>query len=253
MTEMRARIKQLLPHLFLIDDAGEGTCYLLCGSERALLIDTANGQENLKEIVEKLTHLPVTVINTHGHCDHIYGNVYFEKAYLHARDLPLMEAHFGFFKEYMDEHHLSPCPVQTIEIGDTLDLGDLTVEIVDLKGHTPGSIGILDKKDRILFSGDGCNNHLWMQLDESLSMAELEETLVLLKQQHAEDFDFILTGHARDLAPKAMLDKLMKGVRELREGKTEKDLPYNYFGGQCLQHPLSDIPGECIVYWESKL
>ena len=59
MAEMRARIKQLLPHLFLIDDAGEGTCYLLCGSERALLIDTANGQENLKEIVEKLTHLPV--------------------------------------------------------------------------------------------------------------------------------------------------------------------------------------------------
>ena len=45
MTEMRARIKQLLPHLFLIDDAGDSTCYLLCGSERALLIDTANGRK----------------------------------------------------------------------------------------------------------------------------------------------------------------------------------------------------------------
>ena len=58
----RAVIKQLLPHLYLIDDAGESTCYLICGQEKAMLIDTANGMEDLHAIVRTLTDLPLTDI-----------------------------------------------------------------------------------------------------------------------------------------------------------------------------------------------
>ena len=48
MAEQRAKIKQLLPHLWLIDDAGESTCYLIEGKTHAMLIDTANGEEDLR-------------------------------------------------------------------------------------------------------------------------------------------------------------------------------------------------------------
>ena len=67
----RANIVRINEDIILIDDAGDSTCYLVMGKERALLIDTANGQENLMEIVGELTTLPVTVVNTHGHIDHI--------------------------------------------------------------------------------------------------------------------------------------------------------------------------------------
>ena len=90
----RANIVRINEDIILIDDAGDSTCYLVTGKERALLIDTANGQENLGEIVGELTELPVTVVNTHGHIDHIYGNVFFEEAWMHPADFRLHDEHF---------------------------------------------------------------------------------------------------------------------------------------------------------------
>lgn len=86
MESKRMNIHQLDPNLWLLDDAGESTCYLIQGTERALLLDTVNGQENLHDIVRTLTDLPLVVVNTHGHGDHIGGNVFFEEAWLHPAD-----------------------------------------------------------------------------------------------------------------------------------------------------------------------
>ena len=106
MAEQRAIIHQLLPHLYLIDDAGESTCYLIEGKTHAMLIDTVNGQENLRAIVEKLTTLPVIVVNTHGHGDHILGNVYFDEAWMHPADFQLAERFMGYAKEELEKKAL---------------------------------------------------------------------------------------------------------------------------------------------------
>ena len=57
----------------------ETHCYLLCGTEKAVFIDTGLGVGNIREIVDSLTSLPVTVMTTHVHWDHIGGHRYFEK------------------------------------------------------------------------------------------------------------------------------------------------------------------------------
>ena len=54
----------------------ETHCYLLCGTKRALLIDTGLGVANIKEVVDKLTMLPIFVVTTHVHWDHIGGHQY---------------------------------------------------------------------------------------------------------------------------------------------------------------------------------
>ena len=244
----RAKITQLRPNVYLIDDAGESTCYLITGSERALLVDTANGYEDLHEIVRSLTELPVIVVNTHGHGDHILGNVYFDEAWLHPADHALYDMFFGYAKEEMEKHNLRPCPVKPLEVGQIFDLGDVQLEVVDLKGHTAGSIGLLDKAGRIIYTGDGLNTHLWMQLDHSLPMATMLETFRALKKQHGCDFDYIAHGHAKDLRGKEILDWMIQGCEEIVDGRTENDQPYHYFGDVCRQHPISNTPGEVIVY-----
>ena len=249
----RAAITRIRPHVYLIDDAGESTCYLILGSERALLIDTVNGMEDLRAIVRSLTDLPVTVVNTHGHCDHIYGNVYFDEAWLHPADRPIAREHFAMFREEMDRRGLTPCPFRALEIGQVFDLGGVRLEVVDLQGHTPGSVGLLDRDARLLYSGDGVNTHLWMQLEHSLSIAALQRMLLALKAQHGADFDYILTGHAKDVRGAEVVDWLLAGCDELLSGRREKDQPYRYFGGECRQHPITDTPGEVIVYSEEKL
>lgn len=249
----RAKITTIRPNVHLIDDAGESTCYLVCGSQRALLIDTVNGMEDLRAVTRSLTDLPVTVVNTHGHCDHIYGNVYFDEAWLHPADLPVAKEHFAMFAEEMATRSLTPCPFRALEIGQIFDLGGVQLEVVDLKGHTPGSIGLLDKDARILYTGDGLNTHLWMQLGHSLPIAAMLDTFRKLREKHGADFDHVAHGHARELRGKEILDWMIQGCEDLLAGQTDKDTDYHYFGGVCRQHPISDTPGEVIVYNEDKI
>ena len=248
----RAKITQLRPNVYLIDDAGESTCYLITGSERALLVDSVNGYENLADVTRSLTDLPVTVVNTHGHGDHILGNVYFDEAWLHPADFALHDTFFGYAKEEMDKHGLKPCPLKALEIGQFFDLGGVQLEVVDLKGHTAGSIGLLDKAARIIYTGDGLNTHLWMQLDHSLPISTMLDTFRKLKAEHGADFDHVAHGHAKELRGKEILDWMIQGCEDILAGRTDKDMDYHYFGGVCRQHPISDTPGEVIVYNEGK-
>ena len=56
----------------------ETHCYLLCGTTSAVLIDTGLGIANIKKVIDSLTALPITVITTHIHWDHIGGHRYFD-------------------------------------------------------------------------------------------------------------------------------------------------------------------------------
>ncbi len=64
----------------------QGLCYLLCGGEKALLIDTCFGYRGFAETVKSLTGLPVVVANTHAHLDHIGGNHFFDELWYHEAD-----------------------------------------------------------------------------------------------------------------------------------------------------------------------
>ena len=248
----RANIIQIRPNVYLIDDAGDSTCYLITGREYALLVDSVNGYEDLKAITKTLTDLPVIVVNTHGHGDHIYGNVYFEEAWLHPADFALYDQFFGYAKDIMEQNNLKPCPVKALEIGQIFDLGGVQLEVVDLSGHTAGSIGLLDKDARIIYTGDGLNTHLWMQLDHSLPISTMLETFRKLKAEHGQDFDYVAHGHTKVLRDKEILDWMIQGCEDILAGRTEQDMDYQYFGGVCRQHPISGTPGEVIVYNEDK-
>ncbi len=66
----RIKVKKLNDHIYLMDDNGEATGYLVVGEKKALVIDTMNGYANVYDVVRTLTDLPLMVVNTHGHCDH---------------------------------------------------------------------------------------------------------------------------------------------------------------------------------------
>ena len=115
-----------------------------------------------------------------------------------------------------------------------------------------GSIGLLDKAGRILYTGDGLNTHLWMQLDHSLPISTMLETFRKLKAEHGQDFDYVAHGHTKVLRDKEILDWMIQGCEDILAGRTDKEMDYQYFGGVCRQHPISGTPGEVIVYNEGK-
>ena len=241
--EKELYIKEAAPGVWLMDEAHEATGYLVVGEEKACVIDTMNGWNNLYEAVRRITDKPVFVVNTHGHPDHIFGNVYFDEAYLNPEDLPLarMFTENPEFLKLCAENHLRMPPFRDVREGDVFDLGGRHLEVYAIPGHTPGGIVLLLREDRILFTGDSVNHHLWMQLDGCAPMDELVRNLdrIMFLEQKA---DRILHGHADGFDDISLLRCLRNGADELSRGMTENDTPYRYFGGEVRQHPFACLP-----------
>ena len=123
----RIRVKWINDHILLMNDNDEATGYLVLGAEKAVVIDTMNGYENVKQVAEHFTDLPLMVVNTHGHPDHVYGNIYFDKAYMNPADEHVVAKYCADprFVEATTQMGLRMPPFEAIGEGDVIDLGGL--------------------------------------------------------------------------------------------------------------------------------
>src|SRR5262249_27657364 len=77
-------VYKVAPSVFAIYEppqAKETISYLTLGSKQALLFDTGMGISDIKKVVAELTKLPVIVLNSHTHDDHVGGNWEFDNVY----------------------------------------------------------------------------------------------------------------------------------------------------------------------------
>lgn len=246
--------KQLNPYLHLLDEGHMATGYVVEGDDKVCVIDTMNGFTDIKSYIRKFTDKPIVVVNTHGHPDHIFGNVYFDEAYLHPKDLELAESFIKSpeFAAACEKYGLVMPPFKPIREGDVIDLGGKTLEVYELPGHTAGGIVLLLKEERILFTGDSINHHLWMMLDGCSPMADLIKNLdrIMFLEEKA---DFILHGHARDFDDISLIRCMRQGAVEICEGKTADDQPYDWFGGVAKQHHFALEEGKKYSQYENSL
>lgn len=255
-------VEEIAPGAFKICERREASMYLVMGSTKACLIDTAFGLTDLKAFTRQFTELPVTVVNTHGHIDHVLGNHWFcgkgeEEVYLNLKDKDLydevvseyigmindpgVQEQYGEFMQGFDPATVSFPKTKDIKEGDLIDLGGRTLEIVEIPGHTPGSILLLDKADKICYAGDSMIENLWLFLEESLKP---EEYLASLK--HARDIlaaagiERIYNGHFSDvpLTPED-IDNMIRGVETLLTGKAE-GVPFENHAGEGMEYTFGE-------------
>ena len=67
-------VTRVMDGVFVLRDRAGSCVDLVIGQHEALLFDTCTGVEDLYGAVRKLTDLPLRVLNSHGHFDHIGGN-----------------------------------------------------------------------------------------------------------------------------------------------------------------------------------
>lgn len=82
-------VEEIDPMTFAISEYGHWEkvhSYLLLGEERAALIDTGLGIDHIKRITDQLTDLPIIVLSTHVHADHIGSHAQFDTIYVHQDD-----------------------------------------------------------------------------------------------------------------------------------------------------------------------
>jgi len=238
--------KEVAPGVIRIDDHGSDNMYLVLGKTKALLVDTGLGVGRLADFLKTLTHLPVVVVNTHGHPDHAGGDDQFKTVYAHPADFDAIRR-FGTREARQnsisrmtggvlgadtmsvdDAVRLPPAQLVPVAGGHVFDLGDLRVEVIEQPGHTPGEIVLLDAAHRILFTGDNDNTLVWLFLPNCLPLETWAGSLKRLQSRSGE-FDTILPGHGEAL-PGSFLADQIACVGTILDG-TCKDEPYQSFAG----------------------
>lgn len=181
---MGYRIQELDEKTWLIEEEAEYNVYmyLLAGTQKAVLLDTGYGTIPLDEIVRELTQLPVTVLYTHGHYDHIGGNRYFSHSRMHRADRQLYLQQGGTELDWFEEAF-------------SLDLGERTLEVFPVPGHTRGCCAILDVERRQLFTGDTCcKGAVLLQFDHSADLATYRESIASILEKK-DRYDRIWPAH----------------------------------------------------------
>ena len=243
-------------NVWLISEYGAATCYLVTGSKYAMLIDTGIGVGNLSGLVSDLTDLPLIVVNTHGHPDHVGANYQFTEVWVPEKDKDVLESmnplntpdleayvasNAGDFKYDIEKakaniEDIKSYPANDViffDEGQSWDLGDKVITTLELGGHTPGSMMFLDEADDMVFSGDAMNGYLWMWLDHCLSVEEYEANLASVLPE-ISGFGHILGGHEtrpQGMEP-AQAARMLEDVRNVLAGKVTPVVTPKPMGGE---------------------
>ena len=238
-------VKELFPKVWLIDDHKAVNIYLVEGQDSSLLVDTGTGAADLFSQVKRLTGKPLIVVNTHGHSDHAGGNFQFRKIYVHpsdssaarlcatrkSREEAAMDMLRGAIPAPEDiyrgeENHTK---LVSVKDGRIFFLGGRQIEVIETPGHTPGSICLLDKENRLLFSGDNDNTAVWLFLPESRPLTLYLKTLQTLYGRISE-FDTLLPGHGIPKKCDFIMDQIMC-VKSILNHTCNSE-SYNTFAGK---------------------
>ena len=190
--------------------------YLLAGTERALLVDSGMTLKNAREIAEGLTDKPLSLLNTHGDPDHISGNAAFPQFYMHPAEEENYRA-FGGQGEIL--------PVRE---GDLLELGGRVLEVIELPGHTPGSIALLDRSRRALISGDPIQDGGIFMFGPGRDLRQYLQSLRRLQKRSGE-FDEIWAAHGSFPVSPEILVPLGIGAERILTGQATWE-PAERFG-----------------------
>lgn len=210
----------------------ETHCYLLCGTEQAVLIDTGLGVGNIKTIIDGLTKLPVTVITTHVHWDHIGGHKHFNDIAVFEKEvnwiaekfpIPLQVVKKNLIKENCDfpkdfsidtYQIFQGVPQRILHDSDYIDLGNRKIKIIHTPGHSPGHCCFYEEERQYLYSGDliyrGCLDAFYPTTDPMLFWLSVRKV-------QSMEIERIMPGHHQLNIPIDIIDEIEMAFDKLEK------------------------------------
>ncbi len=136
----------MIIHTFTLGDL-QANCYLLgCEETRqALVIDPGGNPAPVLRAAARLGLNIETIVNTHGHIDHIAGNGRLQEAtgarlLIGRADGPMLADPGRNLSLWVGRRLPAVEPDLLLDDGDTIALGRHALEVLHTPGHTPGGI-----------------------------------------------------------------------------------------------------------------
>jgi glyoxylase-like metal-dependent hydrolase (beta-lactamase superfamily II) len=252
-------VYKIEPGVYVFYESGqfeEAISYLAVGKEKAALIDTGCGIGNVKLLAQEFTQLPILVVNTHSHYDHVAQNHMFDEIALFDAPNARQVAKNGYGKAEMSQllaqdmlwrplpegfdsknYHVPPFTVtRWLKNGDLIDLRGRKLEVIHTPGHSPDSICLLDREAKLLWTGDTFyTGAIYVHLpgsDLDLLINSYEKLIAL-----SHLYEKLLAGHNEPWVDKTILKEVLEATRQIKAGtaRSTKELEeatkirrYNY-------------------------
>ena len=210
-----AEIVQINPDTWRIED-NDVRFFVLEGTEKAVMIDSGMNTSDAGEIAGRLTSKPLELLNTHADRDHISGNSAFGRFYMHPVEEENYRAAGG------------TGTVVPLSEGQIIELGNRPLEIIEIPGHTPGSVAILDINRRVLISGDSVQDGKIFMFGKFRNLKEYIPSMKKLLK-YADRFDSIYPSHGSIPVEPGIIPKLIEDAEQILAGKAEGK-PVERFG-----------------------
>lgn len=234
-------VYKVAPDVFAIYEphqSEETIGYLILGQHRALLFDTGMGIGDLKAITTKLTRVPIIVLNSHTHNDHVGDNWQFDTVYGMDTAFTRKNARgsqadakaeiapgevCGPFPAGFDPAGYSTRPWKIskwMHDGDRIDLGGRTVEVIATPGHTPDAICLFDRANGLLFTGDTYYpGTIWIYRPET-DLAAYAGSVQKLASLHSQ-VKLVLGAHNFPVEPPFVLVDLASAFAKVQSGQIQ--------------------------------
>lgn len=218
----------------------ETISYLIEGDDRALLFDTGNGIGDIYALIKRLTEKPIVVLNSHSHFDHVGGNHAFQRIYglktSFGKNRELGVAHKDIAEEVSNDALCRPLPkyvsaqahtgkpykiTNYIEDGHIFELGERSLEVIQVPGHTPDALALIDRENRLLWTGDTFYpGPIWLYAPET-SLRQYEKSLARLMAEHL-NVDYLLPAHNIPKVSAKLLPRVQSAFEKVMAGSAKR-------------------------------
>lgn len=179
-------------------------CYVIESAGELIVVDPSNQSEKehlaLISEIESRDAVLKRILLTHAHIDHIFGCARLSRHFdvgieVHASERVLLQRGETQAAMFGVELEAPPEPVAVIEPGSTIAFGNVVWDVLHTPGHSPGSVSFVDRKARLVLSGDVLfagsigRTDLWQGSLPTLMRSIFEQIVPL-----GDDFR-VLSGH----------------------------------------------------------
>jgi len=200
-------------YAFIWQDYRENNCntYFI-DRDKKILIDPGHDhlfghvEQGLKQLGVSVSAIDYVLV-THGHPDHLEAGFRLQNPSL----LAMSREEYRFVREWAGPHYDIPEPDLYLSEG-LLEIGDVTLEVFDTPGHSPGSVCLYWPEKKVLFSGDLIFNQGIGRTDlPEGSGPRLKESIRRMKNL---DVEILLSGHGDILAGKEAVQQNFRFIED---------------------------------------
>lgn len=137
----------------------EENCYIVYDekNKEAIIFDPGDEAEKIIKIVDTHQLKPISIVNTHGHFDHVGAVSTLKKSwqipfYMHTADAPLLDASKRRMFRVMAHDDITIDG--TLSDGEWLHVGNGACLVIHTPGHTKGGCVFYFKDDEFAITGD---------------------------------------------------------------------------------------------------